>query len=61
MYTHASSTSSSYSAQLLRLDKGQPQQNRLATPGARSIASAATKHADWDEIKKTLSEKEPLR
>ena len=42
-------------------DKGQPPQNHLATPGSRSTASAGTEDPDWDEIKKTLSEKERIR
>ena len=60
-YTNATGTGLSYPTQQPKPDKGQPQQHRRATPGARSIASAGTKHADWDNIKKTLSERERMR
>ena len=57
-YTNAASTHLSYTTQQLRPDKGQPPQNRLATSGARSIASAGTKDSGCDKINKILSEKE---
>ena len=41
-YTHATGTQSSYPTLQPRRDKSQPSQNRLATPGARSTASAGT-------------------
>ena len=59
-YTDAASTRSSYTTQQPRPDKGQLPQNRLATPGARSTASAVNSDSDWDKIKKTLSEKEGM-
>ena len=43
-----------------RPDKGQPQQNRLASPGARSTAPAGTKDLDCDKMQKTLSKKERI-
>ena len=60
-YTNATGTGLSYPTPQPKPDKGQPQQHRQATPGATSIASAGTKHADWDNIKKTLSERERMR
>ena len=60
-YTNATSTRSSYPTQQPGPDKGQPQQNRQATQGGRSTASAGTKNSDWDKIKKTLSKQERMR
>ena len=60
-YTYAANTRSSYRTQQPRPDKGQPPQNRLATTGGRSSASAGTKDSEWDKIRKTLSEKERIR
>ena len=60
-YTHATSTCASYSAQQQRPDKDQPPQNRLATAGARSIASAGTTDSHRDKIKPALYEKERMR
>ena len=60
-YTNATSTRSSYPTQQPRPDKGQPLQNRQATQGGRSTASAGTKNSDWDKIKNTLSEPERMR
>ena len=60
-YQNTTSTRSSYPSQQPRADKDQPQQNHLATLGARSPASAETKDTDRDKIKKTLTEKERMR
>ena len=57
-YPNATKTRSSYPSQQPRPGKDQLQQNRLATPGARSTASAGTKDSDWDEMKKSLTEEE---
>ena len=60
-YTIATSTCSSYTSQRPRVEKGQPPRNRLATPGARSTASAGTKDSAWHKIKEMLSEKHGMR
>ena len=60
-YATATNTRSSYATQQPRLDKGQPQQNHQATPGGRSTASAVTKNADWDKIKKTVFDQERMK
>ena len=60
-YTNTTTTRSSKPTRQPRPDKGQPQQNRQATPGPRSTVSAGPKNSDWDKIKKTLSEQERMR
>ena len=46
-YTDATSTCLSHARQQSRPGKGQPPQNRLTTPDARSTVSAPTKDCEW--------------
>ena len=52
-YTNVTGTRSSYAPQQTKPEKDQLQQNRQATPGARSTASAGTKNSERYKIKKT--------